>query len=325
MAIKFPQIDYPRGSLPRGGSDIWDTPQASVVLADDMFAAAGPAPTVLTGNNVASTATSTQGAVGQTHALSGNACRQNTTATQAAIVQTNVVTGNSARQDNTSASGAVTQLHMVAGNSVAQGTTSAVSAASQNHVLSGASAAQPNASTAGDVTVPAVAIVLTGNSCRTDHTSSAGACIQEHLLAGNSASGDSSCAAGGVGQSHKLAGSACIATTEGQSASISQTHSLSAASDVYASVAQSGGIEQLHQLSGESVYQSALLRRIVEYIEPKCMSWLIRPDTHTANIVMDAMTAFVQQPMMTANMLDGYSIYQQLDTFSVEIRQCYKS
>ena len=256
MSVPFPQIDYPRGSLPRGGSDIWDTPQASVVLADDMFAAAGPAPTVLTGNNVASTATSTQGAVGQTHALSGNACRQNTTATQAAIVQTNVVTGSSARQDNTSASGA---------------------------------------------------------------------CIQEHLLAGNSASGDSSCAAGGVGQSHKLAGSACIATMEGQSASISQTHSLSAASDVYASVAQSGGIEQLHQLSGESVYQSAISRRLVEYIEPKCMSWLIRSDTHTANIVMDAMTAFVQQPVMTANMLDGYSIHHKLDTFSAEIRQCYKS
>lgn len=37
MSVPFPQIDYPRGSLPRGGSDIWDTPQASVVLADDMF------------------------------------------------------------------------------------------------------------------------------------------------------------------------------------------------------------------------------------------------------------------------------------------------
>lgn len=55
------------------------------------------------------------------------------------------------------------------------------------------------------------------------------------------------------------------------------------------------------------------------------MSWLIRSDTHTANIAMDAMTAFVQQPVMTANMLDGYSIYQKLDTFSAEIRQCYKS
>ena len=43
MSVPFPQIDYPRGSLPRGGSDIWDTPQASVVLADDMFASAEPA------------------------------------------------------------------------------------------------------------------------------------------------------------------------------------------------------------------------------------------------------------------------------------------
>ena len=169
MSVPLPQIDYPRGRLPRGGSDIWDTPQASVVLADDMFASAGPAPTVLTGNSVASTATSTQGAVGQTHAISGNSCRQNTTATQAAIVQTNVVTGSSARQDNTSASGAVTQLHTVAGNSVAQGATSSVGAVTQNHALSGASAAQPNTSTAGDVTVPAGAIVLTGNSCRTEH------------------------------------------------------------------------------------------------------------------------------------------------------------
>lgn len=37
MSVKFPQLDYPRGRLPRGGSDIWDTPQVSVVLADDMF------------------------------------------------------------------------------------------------------------------------------------------------------------------------------------------------------------------------------------------------------------------------------------------------
>ena len=256
MSVKFPQMDYPSGSLLRGGSDIWDTPQASVVLADDMFAAAGPAPTVLTANSVAATATSTQGAVGQT----------------------NVLTGNSARQDNTSVPGAVTQLHTVAGNSVAQGATSSV-----------------------------------------------GACVQEHLLAGNSARADSSRTAGGVGQSHKLAGSACSATTEGQSAPISQTHALSAASNVYASVAQSGGIDQLHQLSGEPAYQAALSTRIVEYIAPKCTSWLIRPDTHTVNIVMDAMTAVSQQPMMTANMLDGYSIYQKSDTFSVEIRQCYKS
>ena len=250
MSVPLPQIDYPRGSLPRGGSDIWDTPQASVVLADDMFASAGPAPTVLTGNNVASTATSTQGAVGQTHAISGNSCRQNTTATRAAIVQTNVVTGSSARQDNTSASGAVTQLHTVAGNSVAQGTTSSVGVVSQNHVLSGVSAAQPNDSTAGEVTVPAGAIVLTGNSCRTDHTSSAGACIQEHLLAGNSARADSSCTAGGVGQDHVLAGTGALAQITSAAGAVLQAHILVGNGVAVDHIAAASAIVQTHILAG---------------------------------------------------------------------------
>lgn len=210
MSVKFPEIDYPRGRLPRGGSDIWDTPQASVVLADDIFAVAGPSPTVLTGSNVVSTATSTQGA----------------------IVQTNVVTGNSARQDNTSSSGVVTQLHTVAGNSVAQGTTSSVSAVSQNHVLSGASVVQPNASTAGNVTIPTGAIVLAGNSCRTDHTSSAGASIQEHLLAGNSTRADSSCTAGGVGQDHILVGNGVAVDHIAAASTIVQTHILAGANCV---------------------------------------------------------------------------------------------
>jgi hypothetical protein len=35
MAVKFPQADLPRGL--RGGADVWDQPQASVVLDDDWF------------------------------------------------------------------------------------------------------------------------------------------------------------------------------------------------------------------------------------------------------------------------------------------------
>ena len=142
MSVQFPQTDYPRGSLPRGGGDIWDTPQASVVLADDMFVAAAPSGITLTGNNVASTATSTQGAVGQTHVSGGNACRQDTTATQAAIVQTHVVSGSSARQDTTSSSSAgVSQSHILVGAGVAVDHIAAASAIVQTHILSGANCA----------------------------------------------------------------------------------------------------------------------------------------------------------------------------------------
>ena len=120
MSVPLPQIDYPRGSLPRGGSDIWDTPQASVVLADDMFASAGPAPTVLTGNSVASTATSTQGAIIQTHALTGAASSQANTSTTGAVSQSHTLTGANSAQENTSATGAVTQTHILTGNDCIQ-------------------------------------------------------------------------------------------------------------------------------------------------------------------------------------------------------------
>jgi hypothetical protein len=250
MSVQFPQTDYPRGSLPRGGGDIWDTPQASVVLADDMFAAAAPSGITLTGNNVASTTTSTQGAVGQTHVLGGNACRQDTTATQAAIVQTHVVSGSSARQDTTSSSAAVTQTQTVAGNSVAQTPTSSVGTVSQNHVLTGASAAQPVTSTSGDVTVPAGSIVLTGNSCRSDHTSASGACIQEHLLAGSSVKADSSCTAGGVGQDHMLSGTGALAQSTSSSAGVSQSHILVGAGVAVDHIAAASAIVQTHILSG---------------------------------------------------------------------------
>lgn len=120
MSVPFPQIDYPRGSLPRGGSDIWDTPQASVVLADDMFASAGPAPTVLTGNNVASTATSTQGAISQTHALTGAASSQANTSTTGAVSQSHTLTGANSAQANESTVGAITQPHILTGDDCIQ-------------------------------------------------------------------------------------------------------------------------------------------------------------------------------------------------------------
>lgn len=185
MSVPLPQIDYPRGSLPRGGGDIWDTPQASVVLADDMFAAAAPSGITLTGNNVASTATSTQGAVGQTHVLGGNACRQDTTATQAAIVQTHVVSGASARQDTTSSSAAVTQTQTVAGANSAQANTSTTGAVSQSHTLTGANSAQANTCTDGAVTVGSGVIVLTGADCTQANESTVGAITQPHILTGD--------------------------------------------------------------------------------------------------------------------------------------------
>ena len=185
MSIPFPQIDYPRGSLPRGGSDILDTPQASVVLADDMFATAGPAPTVLTGNNVVSTATSTQGAVGQT----------------------NVVTGSSARQDNTSVPGAVTQLHTAAGNSVAQGTTSSLGACIQEHLLAGNSARADSSCTAGGVGQDHV---LAGTGALAQTTSAAGAVLQAHILVGNGVAADHIAAASAIVQTHILAGADCV-------------------------------------------------------------------------------------------------------------------
>lgn len=151
MSVPLPQIDYPRGRLPRGGSDIWDTPQASVVLADDMFASAGPAPTVLTGNSVASTATSTQGAVGQTHAISGNSCTQANTSTTGAISQTHALTGAASSQANTSTTGAVSQSHTLAGANSAQANTGSTGAVGQAHILSGANCAQVNLGTAGKI------------------------------------------------------------------------------------------------------------------------------------------------------------------------------
>lgn len=250
MSVQFPQTDYPRGRLPRGCGDIWDTPQAGVVLADDMFAAAAPSGITLTGNNVASTATSTQGAVGQTHVLGGNACRQDTTATQAAIVQTHVVSGASARQDTTSSSAAVTQTQTVAGNSVAQTPTSSVGTVSQTHVLTGASAAQPVTFTSGDVTVPAGSIVLTGNSCRSDNTSTDGACIQEHLLAGSSVKADSSCTASGVGQDHVLAGTGALAQTTSAAGAVLQAHILVGNGVAVDHIAAASAIVQTHILAG---------------------------------------------------------------------------
>ena len=107
MSVPLPQIDYPRGRLPRGGSDIWDTPQASVVLADDMFASAGPAPAVLTGNSVASTATSTQGAISQTHALTGAASSQANTSATGAVTQTHILTGDDCIQVNLGTTGKI--------------------------------------------------------------------------------------------------------------------------------------------------------------------------------------------------------------------------
>ena len=151
MSVKFPQIDYPRGSLPRGGSDIWDTPQASVVLADDMFASAGPAPTVLTGNNVASTATSTQGAISQTHALTGAASSQANTSATGAVGQTHVIAGANSAQANTSTTGAVGQTHVIAGANSAQANTSATGAVTQTHILTGDDCIQVNLGTTGKI------------------------------------------------------------------------------------------------------------------------------------------------------------------------------
>ena len=165
MSVPFPQIDYPRGGLPRGGSDIWDTPQASVVLADDMFASAGPAPTVLTGNNVASTATSTQGAISQTHALTGAASSQANTSTTGAVSQSHTLTGANSAQANTSATGAVIHTHALAGDNCTQANTctdGAVTVGSGGIVLTGADCTQANESTVGAITQPHI---LTGEDC----------------------------------------------------------------------------------------------------------------------------------------------------------------
>ena len=151
MSVPLPQIDYPRGSLPRGGSDIWDTPQASVVLADDMFASAGPAPTVLTGNNVASTATSTQGAISQTHALTGAASSQANASTTGAVSQSHTLTGANSAQANTSATGAVTQTHILTGSDCQQANASTTGAVGQTHILSGVGCQSANHSTSDAV------------------------------------------------------------------------------------------------------------------------------------------------------------------------------
>ena len=165
MSVPLPQIDYPRGSLPRGGSDIWDTPQASVVLADDMFASAGPAPTVLTGNSVASTATSTQGAISQTHALTGAASSQANTSTTGAVSQSHTLTGANSAQANTSATGAVTQTHILTGVGCSQANASTTGAVIHTHALTGDYCTQANTCTDGAVTVGSGVIVLTGDDC----------------------------------------------------------------------------------------------------------------------------------------------------------------
>ena len=192
MSVKFPQIDYPRGSLPRGGSDIWDTPQASVVLADDMFASAGPAPTVLTGNNVASTATSTQGAISQTHALTGAASSQANTSTTGAVTQTHILTGSDCQQANASTTGAVIHTHALAGDNCTQA----------------------NTCTDGAVTVGSGVIVLTGADCDQANTSAAGAVLQAHILVGNGVAVDHIAAASAIVQTHILAGANCASFNE---------------------------------------------------------------------------------------------------------------
>ena len=247
MTVPFPNIGVPVGLS--GGSDTWDNGLAGELLLADFFDPVISGIT-LTGNNVASKPTSTQGAVRQTHLLGANACRQNTTSTQAAIMQTNVVSGASARHDTTSSSAAITQTQTVSGNSVAQTPTSSVGVVSQNHVLRGASAAQPATSTSGDVTVPAGSIVLTGNSCRSDHTSVSGACIQEHLLSGNSVRGDSSCTAGGAGQDHVLAGTGALAQTTSAAGAVLQAHILVGNGVAVDHIAAASAIVQTHILAG---------------------------------------------------------------------------
>ena len=184
MSVPFPQIDYPRGRLPRGGSDIWDTPQASVVLADDMFASAGPAPTVLTGNNVASTATSTQGAISQTHALTGAASSQANTSTTGAVSQSHTLTGANSAQANTSATGSVTQTHILTGSDCQQANASTTGAVIHTHALAGDNCTQANTCTDGAVTVGSGVIVLTGADCTQANESTVGAITQPHILTG---------------------------------------------------------------------------------------------------------------------------------------------
>lgn len=185
MSVPLPQIDYPRGSLPRGGSDIWDTPQASVVLADDMFASAGPAPTVLTGNSVASTATSTQGAISQTHALTGAASSQANTSATGAVTQTHILTGVGCSQANASTTGAVIHTHALTGDYCTQANTctdGAVAVGSGVIVLTGADCDQANTSTDGAITFE---IVLAGANCTQANESTVGSITQPHILTGD--------------------------------------------------------------------------------------------------------------------------------------------
>lgn len=81
MSIKEPQLDLPRGV--RGGADVWDQPQASVLLAADYFEANTPTPSgytlevtpavySLTGNGASLIARRLVGITPSSYALTGS-------------------------------------------------------------------------------------------------------------------------------------------------------------------------------------------------------------------------------------------------------------
>ncbi len=157
----------------------------------------------LTGNSVAQTATSSTGAISQTHELAGNSVAQDNASDSGSIQQVLLLTGNGVSQPNTSTTGAISQTHLLSassttqvnqtstgavsqsdalgGQNVAQLNTSTTGAVSQTHVLSGANASQANASTSAAVTI---SYFLTGANTAQPSTVSTGAITQVHRLLG---------------------------------------------------------------------------------------------------------------------------------------------
>lgn len=98
--------------------------------------------------------------------------------------------------------------------------------------------------------------VLTGNSSRTDHTSTTGSVSSQHTLTGNSVRQDTTATAGSVSSEHTVTGSSVRQDTTTATGAVSQTHVTAGNNSRTDHTSTDGSVGQTHLLAGNSVAQA---------------------------------------------------------------------
>ncbi len=139
MAVQFPQNDLPRGASARGASDLWDVPQAGVVLSNDWFATASGGIVTGAGTSAATSAVSAAGA--STKAADG-ASNGIATASASGATGGSTVTGDGSSSGVATASAGGNAIIAASGSSAGVATSSATGRST--NAATGASAGRSN-------------------------------------------------------------------------------------------------------------------------------------------------------------------------------------